>query len=178
MVTNSTIVNNREINFMKTITAIIECPKGINHKLSYDQKERSFKLSKILPAGMVFPYDFGMLPGTKGQDGDPLDIIILSEIIGFPGLEVDCRIVGALQCEQTEKDGETMRNDRYLGVAQRTSVYANIKDMPDLPKDMLNQLEAFFKNYNKQAGKKFRVIKQLNSKQAAAALKSNIEKEV
>lgn len=156
---------------MKTITAMIECPKGINHKLNYDEFKHTFKLSKVLPAGLVFPYDFGMIPGTKGEDGDPLDIIILSEISGFPGLEVDCRIVGALQCEQTEGEGETIRNDRYLGVAEKSAVYAKIKDMDDLPQDMISQLEAFFKNYNEQAGKQFRVLKQLNARKAVAALK-------
>lgn len=157
---------------MKTITALIECPKGINHKLNYDEARRSFKLSKVLPSGLVFPYDFGMIPGTKGEDGDPLDIIILSEIIGFPGLELDCRIVGALQCEQTEKDGQTRRNDRYLGVAEKSTVYANIRSVKDLPETMVSQLEAFFKNYNKQAGKKFRVLRQLSAKEALTAIKN------
>jgi inorganic pyrophosphatase len=152
---------------MKTVTAIIECPKGINHKLNYNEETRSFKLRKVLPAGLVFPYDFGMIPGTKGEDGDPLDIIILSEITGFPGLEVDCRIVGALQCEQTETNGDTMRNDRYLGVIEQSELYANINDLDDLPSDMISQLEAFFKNYNEQSGKQFKVLKQLNADEAA-----------
>lgn len=155
---------------MNIITALIECPKGINHKLNWNEKERSFKLSKILPAGLVFPYDFGMIPGTKGEDGDPLDIIILSEISGFPGLEIDCRIVGSLQCEQTERDGKTMRNDRYLGVAVRSDVYANIQDINDIPQGMVSAMEAFFKNYNEQAGKKFRIVKKLNAAEASALL--------
>lgn len=158
---------------MNTVTCIVECPKGINHKLNFDEQKRSFKLSKILPAGLVFPYDFGMMPGTKGEDGDPLDVIILSEIVGFPGLEIDCRIVGALQCEQTELDGRTMRNDRFLGVAERSSVYSNIKDVDDLPADMIKALEAFFESYNKQAGKRFRVVRQLYADEAMTILQSN-----
>jgi len=133
---------------MKRITAIIECPKGINHKLSFDEKTRSFRLKKVLPAGLVFPYDFGLIPGTKGEDGDPLDVIILSEISGFPGLEVDCRVVGCLQCEQTERDGKTMRNDRFLAVAEASHTHAKVKDIKDLPEGMVGELEEFFKNYN------------------------------
>jgi inorganic pyrophosphatase len=71
---------------MEVVTAIIECPKGSNHKLDYNHKNNRFKLSKILPAGLVFPFDFGSIPGTQGEDGDPLDIIIISEITGFPAV--------------------------------------------------------------------------------------------
>lgn len=155
---------------MHTITAIIECPKGINHKLSFDPASRAIKLKKILPAGLVFPYDFGLIPGTKGEDGDPLDVIILSEISGFPGLEIECRIVGALQCLQTERNGETMRNDRFLAVAEVSNTHANVKDLKDLPLDMVSQIEEFFKNYNAQAGKHFKVIKKLSAKAAAMLL--------
>ncbi|WP_419700961.1 inorganic diphosphatase [Mucilaginibacter sp. NFX135] len=151
---------------MQTITAMIECPKGINYKLKYDQEKHSFKLNRVLPSGLVFPYDFGMIPGTKGEDGDPLDVIVLSEISGFPGLEMECRIIGVLQCEQTEKNGKTLRNDRYLGVAEKSSVYANIIDIGDLPENMISQLEAFFKNYNEQDGKQFRILNQLDANEA------------
>ena len=58
---------------------MIESPKGFNQKFDYDVGERRFTLSKILPAGLVFPFDFGMIPGTKGEDGDPLDMIVISE---------------------------------------------------------------------------------------------------
>src|ERR1700712_5059308 len=101
---------------LKNVTAMVESPKGFNQKFDFDETEQRFRQSKILPAGLVFPFDFGMIPKTKGEDGDPLDIIVISESGTFPGCLVDCRIIGALQAEQTERDGETMRNDRFLGV--------------------------------------------------------------
>ena len=70
----------------KIVTAMIECPRGYNQKFDFVSKERRFKLSKILPAGLVFPFDFGMIPGTKGEDGDPLDIIVVSEGATFSRL--------------------------------------------------------------------------------------------
>lgn len=158
---------------MTTVNAIIECPKGINHKLTFEAKNRSFKLTKVLPAGLVFPYDFGLIPDTKGADGDPLDVIILSEISGFPGLEVECRIVGCLQCEQTERNGETMRNDRYLAVPVTSHTHSNVNDIKDLPKDMVGQLEEFFKNYNKQAGKEFNVSRKLAAMEAIALIEKS-----
>ena len=65
---------------MQTLTAIVETPKGSAQKYDYDPKNKWFKLKKIMPAGMVFPFDFGFIPDTKGEDGDPLDIIIISEL--------------------------------------------------------------------------------------------------
>ena len=58
---------------------VIETPKGSAQKYDYDFNDHFFDLKKILPAGMMFPYDFGFIPGTKGMDGDPLDVILISK---------------------------------------------------------------------------------------------------
>lgn len=151
---------------IKTITAMIESPKGFAQKFDFDKKENRFRLNKILPAGLVFPFDFGMIPHTKGEDGDPLDIIVLDEHGTFPGCLVDCRIIGAFQCEQTERDGRTMRNDRLVGIPDVSQLFSEITELDELPGAILNQLEHFFKNYNEQAGKHFRVNARLNAAQA------------
>lgn len=70
---------------MASIEIVVETPKGSAQKYDYDPKSRFFKMSKILPSGMVFPYDFGFVPDTKGEDGDPLDMIVISEFNSFPG---------------------------------------------------------------------------------------------
>ena len=108
---------------MKTITAIVETPRGSAQKYDYDPKNKWFELSKIMPAGMVFPFDFGFIPNTKGEDGDPLDIIIISELKSFPGCVMKCRIIGAITAEQTEK-GETVRNDRFLAVPEVSQIFS------------------------------------------------------
>jgi inorganic pyrophosphatase len=154
------------------ITVMVESPKGYNQKFDYDEKSKRFKLSKLLPAGLVFPFDFGMIPGTKGEDGDPLDIIVLSENPTFPGCLVDCRIIGALKAEQTERDGETMRNDRFIGVSEVSRVFAAATSLDDVPEKTIDEIEAFFINYNQQAGKQFKVLKRLSAKKAAELLKS------
>ena len=63
-----------------SIEIIIETPKGSRNKYKYNEKKETFKLNKILPVGFSFPFDFGIIPGTKGDDGDPLDILIHSDI--------------------------------------------------------------------------------------------------
>ena len=150
----------------KTISAMVECPKGFNQKFEYEPEEGRFRLSKILPAGLVFPFDFGMIPKTKGEDGDPLDIVVLSESGTFPGCMIECRIIGAIKAEQTERDGKTMRNDRFLGIPVVSQLFPHVDELAQLPEGIVNQLEHFFKNYNEQAGKRFRVIDRLTAAEA------------
>ena len=157
---------------MKPVTIIIETPKGSAQKYDYDEELKCFKLNKILPAGMVFPFDFGFIPGTKGEDGDPLDIIVISEIKTFTGCAMDCRIVGAIQAAQTERDGESMRNDRYIGIPVESTMFKMANTLADLPKNIIKELEGFFINYNIAAGKKFKVLKRVNAKEAAKMLNS------
>lgn len=163
-------MSKKKISHEKTITALVESPKGYNQKFNYDAQENRFKLSKVLPAGLVFPYDFGMIPGTKGEDGDPLDVIVVSESGTFPGCLVDCRLIGALQAEQTERDGKTVRNDRLIAVPAVSQLFSDTRSLNELPEAILNQLEAFFKNYNEQAGKVFKVTNRLEAEGAAALL--------
>lgn len=151
----------------KTVTVMVECPKGYNQKFNYELKEQRFRLSKILPAGLVFPFDFGMIPGTKGEDGDPLDVIVISESGTFPGCLIEVNVIGALQAEQTERDGRTMRNDRFLAIPTVTQLFPEVSDLDELPENILSQLEHFFKNYNEQADKQFRVTKRLAAADAA-----------
>src|ERR1700744_6665525 len=62
-----------------TCRAIIETPKGCRNKFDYDPETGLFKLGGLLPEGMMFPFDFGFLPSTLGEDGDPLDIMVLMD---------------------------------------------------------------------------------------------------
>ena len=147
------------MNKSTTVTAMIECPKGSNQKFDYDLSEKRYRLSKFLPAEMVFPFDFGMIPGTKGEDGDPLDIIVISEGSTFPGCLVDCRVIGALQAEQTERNGETMRNDRFIATARKMKGVCQPKTIRGLSDDILDQIERFFVSYNAIEGKKFKMLR-------------------
>jgi len=76
---------------------------------------------------MSFPYDFGMVPSTKGADGDPLDILILLDASVFPGCVVEARLVGVIEADQREQDGSWERNDRLVGVAVKARTHAHIK---------------------------------------------------
>jgi len=155
---------------MQTITVVVETPKGSAQKYDFDPKKKWFKLKKIMPAGMVFPFDFGFIPDTKGEDGDPLDIIVISEFQSFPGCVMDCRVIGAITAQQTEK-GKTVRNDRFIAIPEVSLLFANIKTLADLPPDVIEQLEKFFMNYNELAEKKFKPLKRLDAKKAFKLIK-------
>lgn len=158
-------------NKKKTIEVIIETPKGCRNKYNYDEKRKAFKLKKILPAGAVFPFDFGFIPGTKGEDGDPLDVLVIMDEPAYPGCVVECRIVGALKARQTEKDKKEEENDRMIAVSVVSNNYSDVKELDDVNKNTLDEIKHFFISYNEQEGKKFEPHGWANSKEAMQLIK-------
>src|ERR1051325_6673502 len=86
----------------KTTEVVIETPKGSRNKLAYEPSRRMYKLSKVLAEGMSFPYDFGFVPHTQAEDGDPLDVLVLTDAALFPGCLLDCRMIGVIELKQKE----------------------------------------------------------------------------
>ncbi|HEY7293239.1 MAG TPA: inorganic diphosphatase [Vicinamibacterales bacterium] len=153
-----------------TCRAIIETPKGFRNKFAYDRETGLFKLSGLLPEGMMFPFDFGFIPSTLGQDGDPVDVLVLMDAPAHVGCLVDVRLIGVIAAEQTE-DGKKERNDRLLGVAIHTYQHSDITSIDEVSETLLSQVEAFFISYNRQRGKTFRVTATSGRRKALALLK-------
>src|SRR4051794_20384193 len=82
------------------LNAVIDTPKGSRNKYKLDEKLRRYRLSGVLPAGAVFPFDFGFVPSTRGGDGDPIDVLILMDEAAFTGCIVPARLIGVLEAEQ------------------------------------------------------------------------------
>jgi inorganic pyrophosphatase len=137
------------------LNVIIETPKGSRNKFNYDEEHGLFKLGGVLPAGAVFPYDFGFLPHTLGGDGDPLDVLVLMDEPAFAGCLVPSRLVGVIEAEQTERDGETIRNDRLIAVAADSRDHRHIRTLSDLNEHLVDEIEHFFVSYNEIKGKQF-----------------------
>ena len=112
---------------MKTFEIVIETPKDSRQKYKFDKQSGSFKLSKLLSLGLCFPYDFGFLPATKAEDGDPIDAMVISEFISFPGCRLDARLIGVLTAEQ-QKKGKRVRNDRYFFIPENSVTFSHIKN--------------------------------------------------
>ena len=153
--------------------AIIETPKGNRNKFNYDPAAGLFMLGGLLPEGMMFPFDFGFIPSTMGDDGDPLDIMVLMDAPAHVGCLIDVRIIGIIEAKQTE-DEKTERNDRLLGVAVHSYDHNHLQSIGDVSKTLLAQVEEFFVSYNKQRGKKFTVTGTAGPKKAIKHLKAGI----
>jgi inorganic pyrophosphatase len=140
------------------LNVVIETPKGSRNKYEYDEKLGLFKLGGVLTLGASFPFDFGFVPSTLGGDGDPLDVLVLMDEPAFAGCLVRTRLVGVVEAEQTERDGETTRNDRLIGVAADSRLHTRVRTLESLGTTLLEQIEHFFVSYNQAKGKVFKPL--------------------
>jgi inorganic pyrophosphatase len=139
-----------------SLVVVIETPKGSRNKYAYDEETGIFELKKVLPAGMGFPYDFGFVPSTLAEDGDPIDVLVLMDEPAFPGCVLRCRLIGVIEGEADEDDGPA-RNDRLIGIETHTHSFAAIKTLTDLGERFVKELEAFFVNYHLLSKHEYRV---------------------
>jgi inorganic pyrophosphatase len=153
--------------------AIIETPRNFRNKFDYDRTSNLFMLGGLLPEGMIFPFDFGFIPSTLGDDGDPMDILVMMDAPAHVGCLVDVRIIGIIEAKQSDH-GKSETNDRLLGVAVHSYNHAGLESIDDVSKVRLSQLEEFFISYNKQRGKEFRVTGTGGPKKAIRLLKAGI----
>jgi inorganic pyrophosphatase len=159
----------------KSINVIVETPKGKRNKFAFDEELDIFRLKKVLPAGEAFPYDFGFVPGTRADDGDPIDVLLLMDESAYPGCLVEARLVGVIEAEQ-EEEGKSVRNDRLVAVAEEAHDYHHIKTMGDIDKSLLKELEHFFVSYNEARGITFRLLSARGPQHARTLLKASIKK--
>jgi inorganic pyrophosphatase len=158
-----------------TCRAIIETPKGCRNKFDYDPESNLFKLGGLLPEGMMFPFDFGFIPSTLGEDGDPLDILVLMDAPANVGCLIEVRLIGVIFAEQTE-DGKKEANDRLLGAAIHSYEHEHLTTIDDVSKTLLSQLEEFFVSYNKQRGKRFKITGTGGPRKAIKLLKAGVKR--
>ncbi len=136
------------------VNVVIETPKGSRNKYKYDTKRGLFILSKVLPGGNTFPYDFGYIPSTRGQDGDPLDVLVLMDESAFAGCLIPARLIGVIRAEQ-EDDGKKIRNDRLSAVAAQSHDQRDIRDLDQLNQHLVEEIEHFFVSYHALDGARF-----------------------
>ena len=166
-----------DANDKQAIQVIIETPKGSRNKYAFDPERKIFQLMKVLPAGMAFPYDFGFIPSTLAEDGDPTDVLVLMDEPAFPGCLLKCRVVGVIEGEQGKKKKKE-RNDRIVAVEQENHSYAYIKHVDDLGKKFVRELEEFFVNYHKMLGKAYSIIAVKGPGEARRRIKDGIRANV
>lgn len=129
------------------VDAVVEIPRGSRNKYEIDQATGAVWLDRVLYSSVHYPGDYGFIPGTRGQDGDPLDVLILVEEPTFPGCRIHVRLVGVLDMQ----DGQT-HDEKLLGVPVGDPRFEEVAELGDLPRHLLTEIEQFFKTYKMLEG--------------------------
>ena len=125
------------------VHVVVETPRASRVKIAYDDELECFAMSRVLMVGLAYPHDWGFLPSTRGEDGDPLDALVIHDAPTSTGLVIRCRIVGALKVKQTVK-GRNERNDLFFAVPQCDPEAHLLQDIRNWAKEMRGQMEQFF----------------------------------
>jgi inorganic pyrophosphatase len=152
------------------VRVVIETPRGSRAKLAYDPKLEVFAFSKSLLTGLTYPHDWGFVPSTRTDDGDPLDVMVVHDAATFPGLVLTCRVIGILEIEQKSK-GKSERNDRVFAVPRRSHSELGLNDVQDLSKPIQEELEKFFIATDELQDKKLDIIGWKGPKAALKAIR-------
>ena len=149
---------------------VVETPKGSAVKLKYSAEYEAFVWSRALPTGMIFPGDYGFIPGTLAGDGEELDALVLGTSAGISGVVIPCRILGALELYQRRTPGPERDNHRLLAVPANEHRFAHLSNAADLGQRRLDELEAFFRAYLALTGKTIRTAGWLDAAGASALI--------
>jgi inorganic pyrophosphatase len=125
------------------VHVVVETPRGARAKLDFNPELKTFVLAKSLMMGLSYPYDFGFIPSTKAEDGDPVDVMVIHDAATCPGLVIRCKLIGVLQTLQRTKHGR-VRNDRVIAVPENSHRERELHDVGELPPELKQELEKFF----------------------------------
>jgi inorganic pyrophosphatase len=127
-----------------TLRVVVESPAGAAIKLKYDPDLGLMTVKRPLPLGLRYPCDWGFIPGTEAEDGDPVDALIVWDTPTAPGVVVACRPLGVIQVEQDDPQSKTrVRNDRVVALPVADHRAEGLRHYRDLPERVRAELEAF-----------------------------------
>ena len=140
------------------LTCVVETARGSRAKYRYDARTGTFTVAHVLAAGLAFPCEFAFVPGTRADDGDPVDALVLFDDATFAGCVLPCRPLGVVLAEQEDEGGEARRNDRVVAVAEASHLYRDLRSLADVPAGLLDELEGFMTAYDAARGRRFTVL--------------------
>jgi inorganic pyrophosphatase len=159
----------------KDLNVVVETPKGSRNKFDYDEDKGIFTLAEVLPEGLTFPYEFGFIPSTRGEDGDPLDVMVLMDTATVTGCVLTARLIGVIEAKQRDK-AKTVRNDRLIAVATHAHIHGEVKSLNQLGNKIIDEIEHFFISYNELRGTEFKPLGRFGPKRAVALVKEGRQK--
>ncbi|MCW3077697.1 MAG: inorganic diphosphatase [Bacteroidetes bacterium] len=158
----------------KDVNVIIETPFKSRNKFAYVEEYGLYKLKTAIPDGLAFPCDFGFIPGTKGADGDPLDVLVIIDDYTFPGCLIECKIIGVIKVEEQKEANKKARNDRFIGIPVESRDENHLSHINELNKNKIKSITTFLESYN--IGKKeVRVIEVAGPQEALKLIKKQIK---
>ena len=135
------------------VTAVIEIPRGSRNKYELDKDSGLFKLDRVLYSAVHYPGDYGFVPRTLHEDGDPLDVLVRINEPTFPGCQIDVRPIGVLRMLDL---GEP--DDKILAVPVNDPLHREYFDIADMPQHFLREVEHFFAIYKDLEGKRVQIL--------------------
>lgn len=135
------------------VYAVVECPKGTENKYQFDTSKSAMILDRVLYSAVHYPGDYGFIPRTLDEDGDPLDVLVLVTNATFPGCIISVRPIGILRMKD-----ETCRDDKVLAVPTHDPRFAEYKHLDDPPKHILDEIAYLFETYKEPEGKRVTVL--------------------
>ncbi|WP_456481505.1 inorganic diphosphatase [Methanopyrus sp.] len=135
------------------VYAVIEIPRGSRNKYEYDEERGFFKLDRVLYSPFHYPLDYGFIPRTLYDDGDPLDILVIMQDPTFPGCVIEARPIGLMKMlDKGEQD------DKVLAVPTEDPRFKDVEDLDDVPKHLLDEIAHMFSEYKRLEGKETEVL--------------------
>src|SRR4051812_19638569 len=149
---------------------VVETPRGSRTKFAYDAETGLFQAKKLLAMGFAFPFPFGFFPSTQAEDGDPLDVLLLTDADLPMSSLVRCRLLGGIAMEESS-EGNTQRNDRLLAVPLLLHQDRPPYELSDMPLAELKDLEDFLVAYQAADGKQAKIVGRLNRSEAESIVR-------
>ena len=157
-------------NAPEIVKAVIEIPKGSRMKYELDKASRLLKLDRVIHSSMHYPMNYGLVPQTYFDDGDPLDILVMCSFEITPLCIVDARIIGIMH--MVDDQGT---DDKILSVAEHDPAFNHIRDITDIPQHHMDELKNFFEYYKVLENKKVNVGNMYGKEKAYECINRSIK---
>jgi inorganic pyrophosphatase len=154
----------------EVVYAVIEIPKGSRNKYEYDKDMEAFALDRVLYSPFHYPAEYGIIPQTFYDDGDPMDIIVIMDQPTFPGCVIESRPIGMMKMiDGGDKD------DKILSVPTQDPRFTEIKDINDISNHYLLEIAHFFEDYKRLEGKETEILGWEHADKAIKAIEHSME---